>query len=304
MAKIERRFVPAEGIECRKDADGTHIVGYGAVYYRADDAGTQYELWPGVFERIMPGAFDRAIKEDDVRGTFNHDPSQILGRTPRTMRIVSDKRGTRYDITVPDTQLGRDLPVLLERGDINGSSFGFNVPPGGDKWHMENGAEVRELHSLKVYDMGPVTCPAYQSTSAGIRTDGDPVEARASYEAWKAGTALAPSGSDVAEPVELVADDAETRSVADPAVTVEFPLKEARRRRLANAGKALTARVRAKLESDMDARVRGNVPLQSARRQAALARIDEATDAYRDMEALGPIFDAIERVRAEQAPDA
>jgi len=302
MAKIERRFVPAEGIECRKDADGTHIVGYGAVYYDADKPDTQFEMWPGVFERIMPRTFDRAIKEDDVRGLFNHDPNQVLGRTPKTMKLASDKRGTQYDISAPDTQLGRDIPVLLKRGDINGSSFAFEVTD--EEWRKEDGVEIREIQGVKLYDMGPVTYPAYVGTSAGIRADGELTEARASYEAWKAGTALAPSGSDVAEPVELVADDAETRSVADPAVTVEFPLKEARRRRLANAGKALTARVRAKLESDMDARVRGNVPLQSARRQAALARIDEATDAYRDMEALGPIFDAIERVRAEQAPDA
>ena len=39
------------------------------------------KLGDKIMERIMPGAFDRALEEDnDVLGLFNHDQNQLLGR--------------------------------------------------------------------------------------------------------------------------------------------------------------------------------------------------------------------------------
>jgi HK97 family phage prohead protease len=68
---------------------------YGAVFFDPDDSGTEYEMYDDVFERIMPGAFDKALREDDVRGTFNHDSSCLLGRTASgTMRLSVDRRGS------------------------------------------------------------------------------------------------------------------------------------------------------------------------------------------------------------------
>ena len=108
----------------KRDGQPTKIVGYAAVFYRYDDPGTQYELYSGHVERIQPGAFKRAIEEaDDVRGLFNHEPSQILGRTKSgTMRLSEDETGLRYEIDVPDTQVGRDVVTSIDRGDVTGSS--------------------------------------------------------------------------------------------------------------------------------------------------------------------------------------
>lgn len=171
----ERRFVGSEasGIEVRKVADRpATLSGYAAVFYRADDQGTEYGLWSGAVERIMPGAFYKAIEGDDVRALFNHDPNHVLGRTTSgTLRLSVDKIGLRYDVDLPDTQVGRDTATSAERGDISGSSFAFSIRDGGAEWRRENGIEIRELRSLELFDVSPVTFPAYKSTTVAVRSD-------------------------------------------------------------------------------------------------------------------------------------
>lgn len=145
------------------------IHGYGAVFYRAGDPSTQYQLWPGAFERIMPTAFDEALKRgDDVRALFNHDPNLVLGRSKsETLGLAVDRIGLRYEITPVDTGAYRDLVQRLQRGDVDGSSFSFGVER--EEWKVENGIEIRELHAVKLFDVGPVVFPAYVATSAGAR---------------------------------------------------------------------------------------------------------------------------------------
>ena len=190
MANYEKRFAPRK-VELRQDGDKRTIVGYAAVFYRADDPGTQYELWEGVYERIMPGAFDRALGKKDVpahdaRGVFNHDGNYLLGRiSAGTARLSVDDIGLRFEIDVPDTTAGRDLLVSLERGDVTGASFAFLPAKGGARWIDDGETEVRELLDLDLFDFGPVTYPAYEATSAGVRSGGEAEEIRASYAAWK-----------------------------------------------------------------------------------------------------------------------
>ena len=153
------------------DGAGTKIVGYAAVFYDGTP-GTEYELWPGVRERIMPGAFDRAIVEDDVRALFNHDPNMVLGRTSSgTCILTVDRVGLKYSIDAPDTGCGIDTRKLIARRDITGSSFAFEIEE--EKWIWEaDGSEIRELWVCGLFDVGPVTFPAYEATTAGVRGTG------------------------------------------------------------------------------------------------------------------------------------
>jgi HK97 family phage prohead protease len=171
--KCELRFLSAADspvtLDVREGKD-PRVVGYAARYYDGTP-GTQYQLWEGVVERIMPGAFDRAAKEDDVRGLFNHDPSLILGRTSaKTMSLTVDARGLKYDISPGDTTTGRDVREHLKRGDVTGSSFAFVTTD--EEFRKEGGVTVREIRGVKLYDVGPVTFPAYEASSAGLRTVG------------------------------------------------------------------------------------------------------------------------------------
>ena len=97
----KRQLGLAEKVELREDENKkpAGITGYAAVFYDGTP-NTEYELCDGLRERIMPGAFDRAMSEGhDVRGLFNHDANMLLGRTTSgTCRLSVDSRGLKYDI--------------------------------------------------------------------------------------------------------------------------------------------------------------------------------------------------------------
>jgi HK97 family phage prohead protease len=174
-ATTERRSILLAGnrpaVETREDG-GKVLSGYAAVFYRADDPGTEFRLWSDMVERIMPGAFDSAISAgDDVRGMWEH--SVLLGRTGAgTVRLSVDEVGLRYEIDLPDTTTGRDVATLASRGDIPGSSFAFTVGAmskrGRVVWVQESrdGAvvDVREIHDLELHDVSPVSYAAYEAT--------------------------------------------------------------------------------------------------------------------------------------------
>lgn len=210
-------------IEARADAPTAKmIVGYAAVFYDPQDPGTQYRLWDNAVERIMPGAFTAAVKEDDVRGLANHEVTWLLGRTKAgTCRVFEDAIGLRYEIDVPDTQAGRDTLTSLERGDLDGSSFAFDVygRRGRVQWSEETidgvSLEVREIHECELFDVGPVAYPAYESTTSGARSSA-PTELRGEYEAWKRSQAPADDDFDIDLDLTIAEAEARSRDVTQP----------------------------------------------------------------------------------------
>lgn len=127
-------------------------------------------------EVIMPGAFKDSVKSDDVRALFNHDPNLLLGRTEsKTLRIREAKDGLRYDVDLPDTATGRDVQTLIKRGDVSGSSFAFTVDEADEEWddsQVKNGKlPLRKINRIStLYDVSPVTYPAYPTTSVSARS--------------------------------------------------------------------------------------------------------------------------------------
>lgn len=189
MPKMERRFFEYDlarpRLESREEGKPPIIAGYGAVFYDGSSR-TEFTLWKGAVERMLPGAFDRAVVEDDVVGTFNHNENNLLGRkSAGTLRLRVDQRGLAYEIDPPDTVVARDLLTSLKRGDVRGSSILMRVTD--ETWHKENNVRVREVRGVRLVDVGPVTAPCYEATTAGVRAVGDASEARRSMEAWEAG---------------------------------------------------------------------------------------------------------------------
>ena len=178
---MERRnFQKPAKIEVREDDNSKVMTGYAAVFYREDVPGTEFGLWDNYVERIMPGAFDRALAEgDDVRALFNHDSNHILGRTKSgTCRLSVDEIGLRYEVDLPDTQVGRDVETSIKRGDLDGSSFAFIVD--GVNHRSDGQKDIREINSVTLMDVGPVSYPAYTATTTDCRG------AEADLEAWQA----------------------------------------------------------------------------------------------------------------------
>lgn len=161
---FERRFVSPAEVRVIEDEDGQlHIRGYAAVF------GAWSEDLGGFREMVEPGAFTKTIQESDVRSLWNHDCNYVLGRTSSgTLALFVDQRGLGYDVVPPDTQWARDLVTSIRRGDVNGSSFGFDVIK--DRWEQDqDGNARRHLMEVRLYDLGPVTFPAYPQTSVEAR---------------------------------------------------------------------------------------------------------------------------------------
>ncbi len=162
---IERRvFRSTMKVETRADGP-SRIVGHAAVFNALS------ENLGGFREMIRPGTFAQAIEQDDIRALFNHDPNMILGRNRAgTLELQEDETGLAVDIELPDTQLARDLVVSIDRGDVSGMSFGFSVRAGGQDFDEdEEGNIVRTLSSVKLFDVSPVTFPAYPQTDVALR---------------------------------------------------------------------------------------------------------------------------------------
>ncbi len=147
------------------DSGGSVIEGHAAVF------DSWSETLGGIFpfkEIVRKGAFNESIGKDDIRALFNHDPNYVLGRNRAgTLELVEDEVGLRVRITPPDTTWAKDLQASIRRGDITQMSIGFIVEE--DKWSTENGMDTREIHKVQLFDVSPVTFPAYTATDVGVR---------------------------------------------------------------------------------------------------------------------------------------
>jgi len=162
--EIERRYFPVEELRAITDEAGLrHITGYAAVFNSLSE-----DL--GYFrEKIDPGAFAETINSDDIRALKNHNSDYVLGRNKSgTLTLSEDQRGLKIDVMPPDAQWARDLMVSIDRGDIDQMSFGFQTV--SDRWEIVDEKEVRTLMKVRLFDVSPVTFPAYPDTEVGLRS--------------------------------------------------------------------------------------------------------------------------------------
>ena len=166
MIKKEVRFIPQEMRVKADEGESKKIVGYAAKFNSLSE-----EMW-GFREQIAPGAFAEALKKSDVRALFNHDPNYILGRqSAGTVSLTEDDVGLHYEIDPPDTQWARDIVSSIERGDIAESSFAFSMSGGVEEWDDTATPAIRTIRSVgNLYDVSPVTYPAYPEATTGVRS--------------------------------------------------------------------------------------------------------------------------------------
>lgn len=152
-ATLERRFAT----ELR--TAGRKVEGYAATFTSEANLGSFQE-------RIEPGAFSGSLS-GDVLALLDHDAGKVLGRTRSgTLRLSEDTRGLHFSLDLPDTQPGRDVLALAERGDLGGMSFGFLIPDGGETWS----GSTRTLRSIDLREISVVSAwPAYEGTEIALR---------------------------------------------------------------------------------------------------------------------------------------
>lgn len=158
-AVAETRAVPLE-----YRAKGRRLEGYAALFDTPAEIGDFTEV-------VKPGAFRAALAANDILALSDHDPNRLLARTrSKTLRLAEDSRGLAFDFDLPDTQLGRDVLALAERGDLGGMSFGFNVKHGGDTWE----GRKRSLIAVDLREISVVSAfPAYDGTVISARSRGE-----------------------------------------------------------------------------------------------------------------------------------
>ena len=180
---LERRnYVATQGVnlEVRAAGEGeeSRTIGGYAVKYNTPVVITNRwgDQW---LEEIATGCFDESLegcKEpgQEIKALWNHDTSRPLGSTKTdTLRFnSSDTEGLSYDIDLPNNTWGNDVRESVQRGDVDGSSFGFVCTE--DRWSrvQYEGKEMdkRSIVKATLYEVSPCTFPAYDSSEISCRS--------------------------------------------------------------------------------------------------------------------------------------
>ena len=146
------------------------ISGYASVFNKKSQV-----LGGGFVEVINNGAFNKTLQErgtqtsrDDIKALFNHDTSLVLGsKRAGTLKLSEDKTGLHYEVNLDlDIPHHRSAFLMIERGDVTNSSFGFDVLD--ERWNVSDDAEepvVREVLETRLYEVSPTAFPAYQDST-------------------------------------------------------------------------------------------------------------------------------------------
>lgn len=141
------------------------LTGYAAVFNSEANLGAFSEV-------VRRGAFAKSLATgSNIRALYHHEGSALLGTTRGgTLQLREDAQGLAFELSLPDTSHGRDLAILVDRGDVAGCSFGFRVPEGGDRWEQRGTQPVRELLAVDLVEITLTSDPAYADTSVAMRS--------------------------------------------------------------------------------------------------------------------------------------
>lgn len=169
MKDYEQRSYSFE-IRAEENADHVGVItGRPIVYESKTDL--------GYFEEVIArGALDHADLRD-VRFLVNHDTSMIpLARSRNnnmnsTMQLMPDEQGMaiRVNLDIQNNTEARNLYSAIERGDISGMSFMFNID--SEEWsNLDSDHPTRTIKAISnVIEVSAVTFPAYEDTSISVR---------------------------------------------------------------------------------------------------------------------------------------
>lgn len=166
-APLQLRALPTE---VRADAG---IAGYGSVTNQTTTIEGFFDEWD---EEVAPGAWTKTLSESArIMSMFNHDPNRLLGATDAgTLRLSEDDVGLLYDVDInEDDPLAVSVRAQVERGDVHGSSVWFQAVR--EEWTQPDDTNelerpLRRITEAKLFEVGPVTWPAFEQTTAAARS--------------------------------------------------------------------------------------------------------------------------------------
>lgn len=120
-------------------------------------------------EQFHKGAFEESLSNEDQRALWSHDTGKVLGRTKNnTLRLWEDDIGLRFELDLPNTTLGNDTWESVQRGDVDGVSFGFRKA--AEKWEQRTDGVIRNVHKASIHEISVVAFPAYPDSDVAIRS--------------------------------------------------------------------------------------------------------------------------------------
>ncbi|KKX56351.1 HK97 family phage prohead protease [Brevibacillus borstelensis] len=169
----EIRALPVKlEVRASEGDDGKRTI-TGAIKYNTDSAEMR-DWWGDTFvETLDKEAFKDSIASRNVVGLWSHDTAQVLGNTKSgTLRLTNTESELRFELDIPNTTVGNDAWELIQRGDVDGVSFGMRVTK--DKWTSEKRDDKRIYKRLilnaELYEISPVAFPAYPANEVATRS--------------------------------------------------------------------------------------------------------------------------------------
>lgn len=163
---IERRQRSVSGLQIRSgDAGATTFEGYAAV----TGVPTEINDWLGSYqETVNRGAFSKTLSEqDDIRLLLNHDGTPMARTKSGTLALDEDRKGLHSKAELDDASpLVQEISSAMRRGDLDQMSFAFHATR--QEWNADR--SERQIDELKLFDVSIVTFPAYDSTTAVLRS--------------------------------------------------------------------------------------------------------------------------------------
>lgn len=171
------------------NGDGLTFQGYGAVF----DSVTVIDSWEGRFEEtVARGAFKKSLRERTPKFQFDHGRHPLIGSIPIGTFDAGfpreDEQGLFVQARLTDNWLIQPVRDALAQGAVDGMSFRFSVVQ--EEWRDAAGKKLtdpqeimqgiyypsddgllrRTLREVKLPEVGPVVWPAYDDTTAGVRS--------------------------------------------------------------------------------------------------------------------------------------
>lgn len=125
--------------------------------------------------KIKNGAFsDTVNKKVDV--FLEHDHSKLLASTKNgSLSLTEDNQGIRFEFSLGDSSLQRDVFNLVQQGLYNAMSFGVEITESEWVTETHDGEEidVRLLKAGNVFEISVVNNPAFETTNLMVASNDD-----------------------------------------------------------------------------------------------------------------------------------
>lgn len=128
----------------------------------------------GYFVRLRPGS---ATFTTPTLAVYHHEVRDVIGNTENdTLRLTPDDYGVKFEIDLPDTQVGRDVHTLVRDKYVRGMSFAMTTKPKG-RATRENGRDIFDAEAYTVDEISVTPTPAFITATVDVKADPQPATA-------------------------------------------------------------------------------------------------------------------------------